>query len=768
MIKPGSEHRKGWKEPTLSRRGFIIGAASAGFMLAFTRTGDDLAADPDAAIAQGAYEPTIWYRIDGEGKVLVHIIRAEMGQHVGTALARILADELEADWDKVSIEYVPTDAKWGMMVTGGSWSVWQTYPIFSQAGAAGRQAMIAEGARLLGVSPADCTARNGEVHAGGRTISYGDIVSKGKLSRSYSADELAKMPIKPASERRMIGIDTGALDIPDKTDGKAKYGIDIEFPGMVHARPRVAPTRNGSHVTHVDDSEARKIPGYRQFLIINDPTGTVTGWVLAIADTYWAANLAADALRIDWYSDDTQQVSESTLIDHAAKQIADPAQGVMVFDDPGVDEAFVHATDSLEQHYTTSSVLHFQLEPMNAVAFSKNDEWHIYTGNQWQSLILPTLAQAVGTKEDKVIIHNQLLGGGFGRRLNGDVIIPAMLASKALGGIPVKVLLMRPDDARFDSFRSPTLQRVRMAFGTDGSVQAMQHDASAGWPTQVMAAAALAKGLNGKYDPFAIAGADSWYTVGSQRVRAISNDLANRAFRPGWLRSVSPGWTSWASETFLDEAAHKLQIDPVAFRLKLLDGKGRNAGEAPNSTGGALRQAAVVKRVAEKAGWGKPLPADTGLGICTTFGQERGMPTWIACVARVKVDRATGFVKVEKLDIVVDAGTIVHPSGAAAQIEGGALWGLSMALYEGTTFDHGEVTDTNLDTYTPLRMADVPDMDIEFVASTEVPTGLGEPGTTVVAPAIGNAIFAATGARLRHLPMRQADVLKALKDVTPG
>ena len=278
-----------------------------------------------------------------------------------------------------------------------------------------------------------------------------------------------------------------------------------------------------------------------------------------------------------------------------------------------------------------------------------------------------------------------------------------------------------------------------------------------------MAPEALEKGLYGmSYDPYSIAGADHWYNVGAQRVRALSNDLANSAFRPGWLRAVAPGWTNWAIESFMDEAAHARRVDPAAFRVALLDGTGRNAGSVPNSVGGAKRQAAVLQRAAQKAGWGAAMPKDTGLGIATTFGQERNMPTWVACVARAHVDRGSGAVTVEKLTIVVDAGTVVHPDGAMAQVEGGALWGLSMALHEGTEFVKGQVSDTNFDSYTPLRIGDVPELDVEFIDSTEVPVGLGEPATTVVAPAIGNAIFAAVGARLRHLPMRPAALRKAL------
>jgi len=428
-----------------------------------------------------------------------------------------------------------------------------------------------------------------------------------------------------------------------------------------------------------------------------------------------------------------------------------------------VDAAFAAAASTLERTYTTASVLHFQLEPLNALAFEKDGRWEIHTGNQWQSLILPTLAKALGVGEDRIVMRTYLLGGGFGRRLNGDYAVPAALAAKALGR-PVKMTCTRPDDVRFDSFRSPSIQRLRMGLDAAGAIVAMQHDASAGWPTQVMVPSFMPKGKNDRpYDPFAIAGADHWYSVGAQRVRALSNEVANRAFRPGWLRSVGPGWTNWAVESFMDEAAHERGVDPLNFRLALLDGSGRNTGSAPNSVGGARRQAAVLKRVAEIAGWGTPLPKDTGLGIATTFGQERDMPTWVACAARVRVDRASGDVRVEKLFLVADAGTIVHPDGALAQMEGAALWGMSMAVLEGTRFENGQVRDTNLDTYTPMRMADCPELQIEFIASTEVPVGLGEPATTVVAPAIGNAVFAAVGARLRHIPIRPADVLAALK-----
>ncbi len=738
----------------LSRRAFLVAATATG--AAFT-----LGAPAEAA---DGFAPTIWYGIDRQGIVTVHVIRAEMGQHVGTAIARIVADELEADWSKVRIDHVDSDPKWGLMVTGGSWSVWQSYPLYSQAGAAGRIALVEAGAKLLGASPADCVARNGAVSAGGKSVSYGEIVARGDLARTFTAQQLEALPLKPNAERRLVGKPVQARDIPAKTTGKGVYGLDAKVPGMVYGRAKLPPTRYGSVVVSIDETEAKKVPGYIRAIALDDPSGTVPGWVMVYGKTFVAADRAAEALKVTWKTDPAAQVSEASLQGRARELIADRTAGALVVEDPGVDAAFSAATSRLERTYATATALHFQMEPVNALAFEKDGRFEIHTGNQWQSLVLPWLAKALGRDEKTIVLRTYLLGGGFGRRLNGDYAVGAALASQAIGGKPVKMVLTRADDSRFDSPRSPSVQTLRMAFGEGGRVTAMEHHACAGWPTEAMAPFFMPKGANGvAYDPFAISGADHWYNVGAHRVRAIGNDLANKAFRPGWLRSVGPGWTNWALESFLDEAAEQAGVDPLAFRLRMLDASGKNAGSAPNAVGGARRQAAVLKRAAEKAGWGATLPKDTGLGLATTFGQERGMPTWVACAARVAVDRASGAVKVEKLTLVADAGVIVDPYGALAQMEGAALWGMSLALKEGTTFENGQVRDLNLDSYTPLRMSDVPEVEVEFVASEHAPVGLGEPATTVVGPAIGNAIYRAVGARLRDLPIRPEAVKAAMK-----
>jgi isoquinoline 1-oxidoreductase subunit beta len=743
----------------LSRRGFLITTVGAGVTFSFLSA---CGREAEAANAT-PFEPTQWYTMDGNGIVTVNVIRAEMGQHVGTSLARILADELEAPWENVRVKHVDSDPKWGLMVTGGSWSVWQTYPLYSQAGAAGRAALIEAGATALGVDPATCTAANGEVVSGSKKIKYADIVRKGGLTKTYTPEELAKIALKPAADRKLVGKPVTALDIVEKTNGTAVYGIDAKVDGMVYGRPIIPPTRNGSKVNSVDDSAAKSVKGYLQSVVLEDASNTVPGWVVVVADSFPAAMKAAGLVKVDYTAGPTANVSEKDLQDHATKLIANANSGaVLPLGNTNTAAAFRAARSLIDATYTTATVLHFQLEPVNALAFQKDGKWEIHTGNQWQSLALPWLATALGVPETDVVMRTYRLGGGFGRRLNGDYAVGAALAAKAMGK-PVKIVLTREDDSKFDSVRSPSVQKLRMAFDKDNNVTAMEHHVAAGWPTQVMIPVFMPPGENNvPFDPFAINGANHWYSVGAHKVRAISNDLANQTFRPGWLRSVGPGFTNWALESFIDEAAHKLKMDPVEFRLKLLKAEGANAGTAPNSVGGASRQANVVRIAAEKAGWGGQLPAGTGLGLATSFGQERDMPTWVACVARVNVDRGSGAVKVEKLTLVADAGTIVDPDGARAQMEGASLWGLSMALHEGTAFEKGNVKDVNLNSYTPLRLADVPELDISFVESAEVPVGLGEPATTIVGPAIGNAIYNAVGARLRHIPITPAAVKAAL------
>ena len=749
---------------TVTRRSFMIGSVAGGLLMGF---GGLAATSARAELGARRFSPAVWFEMDENGITTINIAKAEMGQHVGTALARILADELGIAWADVRLAHVDSDPRWGYMVTGGSWSVFTSFNMLSQAGAAGRQVLRQAGAKLLGAAENDCTVGESRVSHGGKSVSFADIVQKGEVDRVFTAEELEAMPIKAPGERTLIGKPARALDIPGKSDGSSRYGIDAQVEGMVYARPLIPPTRYGSVVNSVDDSRAKNVKGYIGHQIISDPSETLQGWVMAIAENQWSAIKAADAIRVDWTPGPTSKVSEADIQADGLRSVNDPASGVLFFTEGDVDQAHGQAADNIEATYQTSTVLHFALEPVNATAEFRDGVWNIHTGNQWQSLIIPVLAKALEVEESQVVLRQFYLGGGFGRRLWGDYILPAALTAKAIGR-PVKSVFTREDDSRFDCARSPSVSRFVASMDSSNSLTAIDHAAAAGWPTLSMAPGFLGDAVDGKgkFDSFSISGADHWYTLPNHRVRAINNELAQKTFLPGWLRSVGPGWVNFGVESFMDEVAHHTGRDPVEFRLSMLDAAGKNAGSSPNSVGGASRLAAVLKKTRDRSGWGKDLGPDEGLGVALGCGQERNMPTWIACVAKVKVDRSSGTVTVSDLYLDFDCGTVVHPDGAMAQAEGAVLWGLSMALHEGNRIENSQVANRNLDSYSPLRMADVPELHIDFTQSSEFPVGLGEPGVAVVAPAVANAIYNAVGVRMRNLPIRAADVKAALNGLT--
>lgn len=748
------------KTPQMNRRTFLSGTAGTTLVMSLGVvlpgcSNEEAATDLSTAGASKRFSPAVWFEISGTGAVLINIAKAEMGQHVGTALARIVADELGADWSSVSIKHVDTDPRWGYMVTGGSWSVVTSFTMLAQAGAAGRTILIDAGAKMLGVEAAACRAENGNVIAGDQQISFARIVAEGDTSRVFNAEEMAAMPVKAPAERTLIGKATSALDIPEKTTGGAVYGLDIELPDMVYAHPMIPPTRYGSTIRSIDDTAAKDIPGYLQTMQVTDPSDIIQGWALVIADDFPAAMKAADAVEIDWAPGPTASVSEEHILAEGQKLAEDPASGTLFVDDGDTAAAREAAAETVTAIYRTGTALHFTLEPQNALVEYSDGVFHIHSGNQWQSLILPYLATALGVEESNIVIHQYYLGGGYGRRLFGDQMIPAAIAARELGR-PVKLVFQRADDSRFDCVRSASVAKFDASYDADGNLTGIEHAAAAGWPTLAMAPGFMGDGVdgNGKFDPFASNGADHWYTLPNHRVRSINNDLAQRTFLPGWLRAVGPGWMGWGVESFIDELAVKTGEDPVQLRLSLLDASGKNAGSTPNSVGGATRLANVLQDVADRSGWGMEMPDGEGLGVAVSHGQERANPTWTACVAHVAVDPETSAVTIKKIWQSIDCGTVVHPDGAMAQAEGATLWGVSLALHEGTAFVDGQVKDQNLNTYTPLRMSDVPELDIKFIDSTEFPMGLGEPPLIAVPPAIGNAIYAASGIRVRDLPIR--------------
>jgi len=717
----------------LTRRAFVATAAvgAAGFTIRVPLFGAREAA------AAAAFDPSPALTITPDGLVTVHIMKAEMGQGVGTALAQIVAEELEADWKDVRIDYpIADDKKYGLMLTGGSWSVNWTFDALSRAGAAARMALVDAAATSWKVPAADCVAVGGVVRhlASGRSLSYGEIVRGLPITKTFSEDDLKKITLKKPSEYRVVGRWTPRLDIPEKVNGKAKFGIDAFLPGMVYAKVAYPPTREGATRTSVDDSGAKKVKGYVATVALPE-------LVAVVATSYEAAVKARDALKVTWNPGPNANVSTETIFAKFAQAKEDPA--VQSWHEQGdVKAAVSGAARTHEATYTTDYVAHMQMEPMNCVASFKDGVYDVYTGSQFQTFALGTLAGALKTENKNIRLHQAYLGGGFGRRLEPDIIVETALIAREVKK-PVKLIRSREEDLRRDFYRSATLQTVRAALDASGKPVAWETTLVASHPGRRWGKDFVdKKGL----DQFALNGADHVYDIPNQVVRAIPVDTG---ISVGYVRAVAPNYTFFAVETFVDELAKLAGKDPLEYRLAML-------GSAP-------RLANVLKLVAAKAGWGSPLPANTGRGMACVSAQEKKTPTWTASVVQAKVEPATGKVQIEKITCAVDCGIVVNPDGARSQIEGSLLFGVSNALKERGTVANGALVQSNFHDYHVLRMDEVPEIEVHLVESTEYPTGLGEPGTTTVAPALSNAIFAATGARVRHVPLVPDRVLAALK-----
>ena len=720
----------------------------------------------DAATSETKIARSLWFEMDGNGLTTVNITKSEMGQHVGTALAQALAEELAVRWEDVRIRHVDTAPKWGPMITGGSWSVNTSFDSLSRAGAAGRLALVNTGAALLNVDPEQCYAEESRVvdRDSQRFVEYADIVQRGKVAFDMDEADLAAVDLKRPADYVQVRQSPPALDVPAKTDGSAVYGIDVFRPGMAYGRLVTPPVRWGASVSRLDDTAAREVPGFLQAVVLDDPTDTVSGFVVCVAETYHAAEAAADKLVVEWDAGPNRDVDDDALA-RAAEALAKKPErwGNWVLDGEA-EAAVADASKTWHAAYTTGINLHAPLEPANAIVELKDGVWHAWTGNQNQISAVPLMAKALGVTESEVVIHQHYLGGGFGKRLDSDYIVVAALAAKAAGR-PVKVIYTREQDMQFDFPRSPSLQVMHGALDDKGRLAAVLHDVVAGWPTVRVLPDAMAEAVDGKstVDSFAVSGADFWYSVPHHRVRAIQHDLAQQAIPPGYLRAVGPGFTTFAVESFIDEMAILADTDAARFRLRMLDAKGKQAGEAPNSVGGASRLANVLTRVVERSGYGKTtLPAHSAMGLACSFGQERTMPTWNACVAEVTADPESGKFQVDKLTLVADVGVAVNPDSTMAQMQSALLWGLSLAAKEFASLTQGAIDQKNFNQYKPLRMSDVPQLDVHLVENDHFPVGSGEPAVGAVAPAIANAVARAIGARVRDLPITPEKIKAAL------
>ena len=744
----------------LSRRGFLVGMSAAGLVCGF--------APPAGAAtsAAAAFDPSVWYSVGADGIVTVNVAKADMGQHIASTMAQIVAEELGANWRDMRVNLASNDPKYadpviGAIVTGGSWSTFMNFDAMSRAGAAGRMALIEAGAKMLGSTPDKCSARDSQVidSASGKSVSFGKIVASGTALKTFTADEMKAIKLKPFDQYQLIGQNVPQLDIPGKTQGAVKYGIDATLPGMVYGRPVTPPVRYGATVKSVDDSAANSVNGYVKSVTLEDKTGSTTGWVVVVADTYYNAIKASELIKVEYDLGPNAQASSESLLAEGKRLTDDPTTGQFWVKTGDAAAAYESAALKLDSEYTTHIAIHNPLEPQNCLATIENGVLHLYTGNQFFTLATGLAAAATGIAPKNVVMHQHFIGGGFGRRLDVDQSVVAALTTQALGGKPVKVIYSRETEMTMDFTRPSTYQRIRAGLDANGKLISMDHSVAGPWVTLRWLAGFMAKGADGKpIDQFFMSGSDYWYTVPNQTARGILNPMAQAATPSGHLRSVGPAWTFWAGECMIDEVAHASKQDPLQFRLGMLDGAGDNGKDA-----GAQRLRDTMLAAAGLAGYGSvTLPKGEGFGIACVSAQDRATVTWTACVAHVAVDDE-GHVKVKKLTVATDVGTAVNPDGVRAQVEGAALWGVSLALLEHANMANGAIQQTNFDTYTPLRMKDKPPVEVHIIAHGQHPSGVGEPATTVVGPAIGNAIFNAVGARVRSLPITAEAVKAAMK-----
>ncbi len=805
---------------SITRREFLVRStviAGSGF-LSIGLPGMMGAGEAEAAVGTASFTPSIWFTMTPDGKTTMHILKAEMGQHIGTALAQIIAEELEVKWDDVRLdiplESVENFAVFGLAYTVNSGSVTTEFDRLSRAGAAGRTALIEAGAKVLRARPANCYAENSRVidRSSGKSVTYGEILQKVKIERKFSyPDDFKKIVLKERGNYKIIGKSIPALDVPAKTNGSAQYGIDVRIPNMCYGALMIPRTRYGSKVLGIDERQAQKIPGFIKAVKIDDSMGKCTGWVVALAETFPAAMKATKAIKLKVDPGPYGDLSLTGIMEEFSALSKNEEESAAWVLEGDVEKALGQSDKTLDVEYSTDMVVHATMEPITATVHQADDgAWHVYTGTQSTTFARMTLtaylSKITGKKAEdlKIYVHNYILGGGFGGKQDYDDILAAAYCSKEIGR-PVKLIQTRESLFATSFPRTPTYHRLKAGM-KDGQLVAMNHDIVCGWMGPRFSVGKKYgsdwlqldswDGKNKDIDQWSIGGSDHWYHVPNHRVRAWNSDRTTWAVQASALRTVSNSYNMFVVESFLDEVAHSLGRDPLEFRLSMLNGKGGNRG-IPNSgykpgtgsdyymdqlwislpwpqegtwipyesatVGGALRLANCLRVAAGKAGWGKRLPPNTGMGLAVSSAEERQSPTWVAGVAEVTVDPKTGKYRIDRLTIAMDMGTCINPGNATAQIQGAALWGASQILSERLDYKDGAIQQSNFHEYHPIRLADVPEIDVEIIQSGHHPSGVGEPSSTVVAPAVANAIFNAVGARVRHMPITPDRLLEAMK-----
>jgi isoquinoline 1-oxidoreductase beta subunit len=772
-----------------SRRSFLISSAAGASSLVFAKSivnakeAVDLLNPASPLVLPPNFAPSVWFTMESNGRTTVHIFRNEMGQHVGTSLAQIVAEELCLSWKDVTIDYPQMDSNtygtYGMQLTGGSWSVVSEFDKLSKVSAAARQIIVESGADLLGADLADCIAENSIVKDTlmGEKISFSEILSETVIDYQVTEEDLATVNRKEKKDYKIIGRSVPALDIPEKINGSARYAIDAQVPNMVYGKIIAPPKRLGAKIISIDDKKAKQIKGYITTIPFNFPDEALNGGILThvplvVASDYPSAMRAAKLIDVNWNTDACSTASSADFEKEALKLLKDGKNGrlswkIGEYDTCGEGKE----CKKLERSYKTSMVAHVALEPMSALVNFDNGVLHIYAGHQVGTLLPNIIGQFTGISSDKIIYHPHLVGGSFGKRTEFGMIALASMASIQLKK-PIKLILTREDDMAFSHPRTPTVQRLEAVISGEECLGYKQEIASATMQFDKLMPQFLRNPIvdgvpvesENKIEGFTVVGADNWYDIENQTVNYFRQASVEDTIPVRNVRSVGNNYTVFATETFIDEVSQEIGVDPMAFRLNYLNGVGINAGSnTPASYGGGKRLANVLKIASGLANYGlENLGEYEGLGIAITGAENRWAPCFLALVAKVKVDKNSAAIDVQKLICVLDVGIAINPDGIKAQVEGSLLWGLSNALLEKMTLEDGMVSERNFDSYKWQNITKIPELEIHIVENGIFPSGVGEPATCVVAPAIGNAIFNATGVRLRSLPFSREELFEGL------
>jgi isoquinoline 1-oxidoreductase beta subunit len=709
----------------VSRRTFLRAGAAVGGGLLVSVTLPRAMGEAEAADA-GAFAPDAFIRIDRSGQVTLVIPQVEMGQGTYTSLPMLVAEELEVRLAQVRVEHAPPDDKLygnsliGFQATGGSTSVRAFWEPLRTAGAAARSMLITAAAAGWQASVSSCRAEAGEViHAPtGRRVAYGALVD-----RAATLPVPDKVALKEPKDFKLIGTAAKRLDAPAKVNGAAQYGIDVKVPGMKIAAVAASPVIGGK-LARVDENKARAVRGVRGVVRLDDA-------VAVIADHMGAAKKGLAALDIHWDEGENAQLSTADVV----KKLEDAANrpAVVAKQAGDVANAMAGAARMIEATYEAPFLAHATMEPMNCTAHVRKDGCDVWVGTQVVTRARAAAAAAAGLPLEKAQIHNQLLGGGFGRRLDVDYVTQAVLIARQVD-FPVKVIWSREEDIQHDVYRPYYYDRLAAGLDDKGLPIAWSHrvvgsSVEARWSPED-----FANGL----DSDAVEGAAGPYAFPNVLIDYVREEPPS-GLTTGWWRGVGMTHNAFMVEGFIDELAAATRSDPVAYRRALLDGN--------------PRMRAALDLAAAKAGWGQPLPPGVGRGVSVMFGFE----TYIAQVAEVAVAK-DGQPRVQRVVCAVDCGRTVNPDTIRAQIEGGVIFGLTAALYGEITLERGRVAQSNFDTYRMMRIDETPAIDVHIIESDAAPGGVGEPGTSAIAPAVVNAIFSATGKRLRRLPIRPADL----------